>query len=70
MNFFVEEPSMAPEKTVLSQIVIGELGRTSGMFFAWFKNYKSMGLTFIGTIVLVEVNISIFCYSVDIMIYL
>ena len=32
--------------TDLPQILIGELGRTTGMFFDLFKNYKLSGLTF------------------------
>ena len=37
-------------RTDLPQIIIRELGRTSGMFLAWFKSSKLSGLTFIAKV--------------------
>ena len=34
----------------LPQILIGELGRTTGMFLAKFKNFKLKGMPFTGKI--------------------
>ena len=44
----LSDHNLGTSLTNMSQILIGELGRTTGMLLVWFLNFKLSGSTFIG----------------------